>query len=86
MRQDVEKLMEDCAYLQYAVPFGSRWKHRRSGGVYIVQGVCVLEHNQKVAMLYRKADGGPVWARSGKEFLDGRFERIVGLHTRAAIR
>lgn len=77
MRQDVTALMDDCAYLQHAAPFGSRWRHRRSGGVYVVQGVCVLEANQKAAVLYRNTEGGPVWARNGREFLDGRFERVV---------
>lgn len=52
------------------------WKHIKSGGVYKIQGICQLEHNNTRAFLYRSVEGGPLWAREMSEFLDGRFVKL----------
>lgn len=61
---------------------GSLWTHRKTGGVYMVMGMCMLEASWRPAVLYRRArtayDGvalvGPMIARDRAEFMDGRFE------------
>lgn len=59
------------------VPEGSRWRHVKSDGEYIALGVALAEGSQEPVVIY-KADrnGGAVWVRAAKDFLDGRFVRI----------
>lgn len=54
------------------------WKHIKTGVVYKIVGECILEASNEPAFLYQATETGfleplPVWARSKKEFLDGRF-------------
>lgn len=59
------------------VPPSSTWRHEKTGAIYRVQGACMLEASCEAAVLYQSADGGPVWARSFQEFIDGRFTKIT---------
>ncbi len=59
---------------------GTRWRHVKTGDIYLTVGKCRLEKTGEPAVLYQLActDGkdGTVWARASDEFLDGRFERL----------
>lgn len=55
---------------------GTHWRHKKTGHIYKVIGVCRLEHSNAPAYLYRRPEDGITWARDMDEFLDGRFERI----------
>ena len=59
---------------------GTVWRHRSSGHLYTVVGICQLEATWRPAVLYvwlNNPDAvqpeGPI-ARDREEFLDGRFE------------
>ena len=59
---------------------GTVWRHRASGHLYAVVGVCQLEATWRPAVLYVRLNNpdavqpeGPI-ARDRDEFLDGRFE------------
>jgi hypothetical protein len=56
------------------------WRHKKTHQVYIIVGQCRLEKTGQAAFLYvRDADaGGTPWAREKEEFLDGRFEQLLG--------
>lgn len=60
---------------------GSRWRHRKTGTLYVVQDTAVLESDESVILvLYRREDSdlAPLWARPRPEFTDGRFEPLEG--------
>lgn len=56
---------------------GTVWRHKKTGGVYAIIGVCRLEATNAPAYLYTSTSNGVVWARDMDEFLDGRFENIT---------
>lgn len=61
------------------------WRHKKRGTIYNIVGIAELQ----VSARRRPAEGdriviyvgsdGKMWARSETEFLDGRFEHVVGL-------
>lgn len=59
---------------------GTRWKHLKTGNIYVTVGGCRLEKTGEPAVLYRRADSDDdtIWARASDEFLDGRFEKLAG--------
>lgn len=60
-----------------AVPPISRWRHKKTGGVYEAQGVALTSDDLTPVVIYINAERhGPSFTRSAAEFLDGRFERI----------
>jgi len=60
--------------MSYPAP-RSRWKHLKTGGIYIVTGRCTIEATLTDAVLYRSpvTDDATVWCRPLAEFMDGRF-------------
>ena len=63
-------------------PIGSQWRHVKSGGVYRVKDLCLIEATLAPAVIYEGSHGyvqGKVlwntWCRPISEFLDGRFVR-----------
>ncbi|MFN4168829.1 MAG: hypothetical protein ACK4HD_11010 [Pannonibacter phragmitetus] len=54
---------------------GTRWQHRKTGGIYRIVGKCRIEATGEEAFLYQGADG-TIWARPCGEFMDGRFEPL----------
>lgn len=59
-------------------PFGSRWRHKKTGNVYKVRlGSVTIEATMTEAVVYYREDNTPgLWVRPTHEFLDGRFERL----------
>lgn len=58
-----------------------KWRHKKTGGVYIVMDEIKLQTAKPIEdmaelVLYMAVDG-TMWARPKDEFLDGRFEEIV---------
>ena len=62
---------------------GSKWRHKKTGGIYKVRGFVTIESIWAPAVVYRKAaeyckPGAPYdqidIVRPTAEFLDGRFE------------
>ena len=61
---------------------GLLYRHKKTGGVYLVTGVCVSEATLEACVLYgcvSERQTQPVfsWSRPAAEFLDGRFERVT---------
>ena len=60
-------------------PIGSLWQHVKSGSLYRVEGICLVEANCEPAIIYHlhMAEAGQMirWMRPASEFLDGRFAR-----------
>ena len=53
------------------------WRHKKTGDIYEVICVAVLESNPDVLMVvYRNEVTGDRWVLPGLEFNDGRFERV----------
>lgn len=68
--------VQHCLALAEITPLGSVWRHRK-GHEYKVTGHCTLEATVEAAVMYQRVEGdGPVWARVGHEFCDGRFTRL----------
>lgn len=53
---------------------GYRWLHRKTGGVYRVEGVGYIEATMTPCVVYRADTGGPLFVRPFAEFTDGRFQ------------
>lgn len=52
------------------------WKHRK-GGLYFIEGFCVIEAGLVPAVMYRAFGGeGPIFIRPCAEFFDGRFQQV----------
>jgi hypothetical protein len=66
------------------VELGRYYKHKKTGGLYMVVGLGVLESNLEEMVLYRyigtsprdKLHGTALWIRPKKEFEDGRFKAM----------
>lgn len=60
-------------------PIGSFWQHVKSGSLYRVEGICLIEASCEPAIIYHLhlAEAGQMirWMRPAAEFLDGRFAR-----------
>lgn len=79
---------EACANeeaLRDRLPWGSRWRHKKRGTTYSVQGLGMFqdatgsgEHDMELCVLYWSEERESVCVRRAVEFLDGRFERIDG--------
>lgn len=59
------------------IPYGTAWRHKKSGGMYVVTGVPILEANATPMVMYvGHQDGDNLeWLRPVEEFLE-KFERI----------
>lgn len=57
----------------------SRWRHKKTGTVYWVLAVGLLETGLVPHVVYTEDcdDESPLWLRPVVEFLDGRFEPYV---------
>jgi hypothetical protein len=56
---------------------GTLWKHLKTGNMYVIVDVCLLEATLDEHVLYKRADHtGPIWCRPMSEFIDGRFEQV----------
>lgn len=58
-------------------PWGSRWKHLKTGHTYRAREQVIIEATMTPAIVYGREDATPgLWVRPLAEFLDGRFERL----------
>lgn len=76
-RRNAEQLSEEMSKAVAIAPWGSRWKHLKTGNIYVVTGHCFLEATAAPAIIYtlEGKNGDQVWARDAGEFIDGRFLR-----------
>lgn len=71
-------LMEMVEPILKQVPVGSRWKHRKEGEPYRVEAVGLGEGTLDPVIAYRpEREGSVVWFRVARDFMDGRFTRLV---------
>ena len=49
-------------------------KHKKSGGIYLVQALMVREEDMAFMISYSDIQTGLIWLRPAAEFFDGRFE------------
>jgi hypothetical protein len=62
---------------EQSVPTSTLWRHRKTGGVYTISGMCQIEATNEPGVLYSSVQHeGPLWCRPISEFIDGRFEPI----------
>ena len=59
-------------------PYTSRWRHVKSGDVYVVKMHVLREDTLAPAVIYYPHLGDPdiVWDRVAEEFFDGRYEQV----------
>ena len=78
--EDSEQYTAGMAALRDRGPHaGSRWRHAKTGNVYVIVFNGLLESTCEPHVGYRREDGTPpVWFRPLAEFLDGRFVQIKG--------
>ena len=55
---------------------GTLWRHKKSGGLYVVKEKCRIEATAEPGLLYKSEKTGELWVRPETEFLDGRFVHI----------
>lgn len=74
MTPDFQAAKEELAtYADLLRNTSDRWVHNKSGGVYSVVGVALEEATLTTVIVYENLDGGPMWTRPAREFLD-RFQ------------
>lgn len=73
---DLRTARADVLEARAKISIESRWSHTKSGGVYWVQAVGILEANGEPMVVYREAGSNDCWIRPVSEFLDGRFVRL----------
>ena len=61
----------------YKIENGSKWRHVKTDGIYVIVTECKLENDDVAAVAYRSIieENDIVWVRPKEQFLDGRFER-----------
>ena len=55
--------------------YKTQWKHEKSGGLYWVQHIGLIESSLEPVVIYQSIEGGPFWVRPVYEFFDGRFSQ-----------
>jgi hypothetical protein len=60
-------------------PLDGQWRHLKSGGVYEVVTLGLIEATEERAVVYAGVEGGGTWIRPYDEFVDGRFVRVIRL-------
>lgn len=77
--------MED----DHRVVVGKTYRHKKTGGIYIVLCIARVEATMHRVVVYRAVnpetweviqDQDHTWTRPMTEFCDGRFERVSGLN------
>lgn len=53
---------------------GTRWRHVKTGGLYVIVDTAIREADGTAMVVYR-SETGVVWARPLSEFGDGRYVR-----------
>ncbi len=58
---------------------GKAYRHKKTGGVYVVRGICKREADEVHCVLYAAFNErvSIPWCRPIEEFCDGRFEPIT---------
>ena len=57
-------------------PVGSKWMHTRSGGIYTIVGLTIIESTWELGVVYGDKRRFPLSiTRAASEFFDGRFVR-----------
>lgn len=62
--------------LPHVIQDGTRFRHKKTGGTYIVVGAGRIEADLTPCVVYQSETDGRIWVRPQKEFNDGRFVRI----------
>jgi len=59
-------------------PPGSQWRHEKTGGLYMIASVALVEATLEIVVVYRSLNEEHVltFTRPIREFLDGRFTNI----------
>ena len=65
---------EEGSFVVSNVKPGTKFRHKKTGGVYTLESYATIEATMTQAIVYRHFKTGKVWVRSEKEFFDGRFE------------
>jgi hypothetical protein len=57
---------------------GTYWRHKKTGNLYVVICVAVVEKKHETVVVYRQVHTiiERNWTRPLVEFLDGRFEKV----------
>jgi hypothetical protein len=55
----------------------SVWRHKKTGGLYVVIGVATVEGAGARVVVYVSRHTGQMFTRPYPEFMDGRFEAVA---------
>jgi hypothetical protein len=78
LKLQIATLQDRVKQLQPTAKVGQLWRHKKSGNVYRVDDICIIEETMKDGVLYSPT-GQVVFApfmRPREEFEDGRFEYV----------
>jgi len=60
----------------YELFFNTRWLHSKTGNLYDITGVCMIESTWRPGFIYVSLKDGISIVRDTEEFLDGRFVEV----------
>lgn len=78
MMSELDGLLLKLSGANHLVPKGSMWRHKKTGNLYTVVDLVVIESDLTLGVSYKPLVGSTKlhWVRPLEEFLDGRFEKV----------
>jgi hypothetical protein len=74
----LEEALVELGAKKQEVPVGSLWRHKKTGTIYTIKDIAILEYDLSLVVSYKELGASKVhWIRPLSEFLDGRFEKVV---------
>ena len=78
MIRNLEEALVELGAKKQKVPVGSLWRHKKTGTIYTIKDIAIIESDLSLAVSYKELGTAKVhWVRPLSEFLDGRFEKVV---------
>lgn len=62
--------------VDYIEATGEIWRHKKTGGLYEIIAVGIIEADHTACIVYQSFKDGVVWVRPRLEFYGGRFEKV----------
>lgn len=78
MIRNLEEALVELGAKKQEIPVGSLWRHKKTGTIYTIKDIAIIESDLSLAVSYKELGTSKVhWVCPLSEFLDGRFEKVV---------
>lgn len=77
IHETLEDAKNELAVARVYTATDGLWRHKKTDGLYLVEGVALLEWSLQPVVIYRAVKDGTRWVRPAREFCDGRFEVVT---------